>query len=271
MKPHRFKFILLASFYAFIVVNTIFAQEPYGKITGNVADSRGQVSRAQVTVKLKNSNSSPQTVTTDDDGNFTFSYIRLGTYDVKVESSCMSLKVENVQLSYEKPLNLNLKLVYEDCEKKTAEEAAEWATCEQETAIPGLEAIGFDKAAAVNQILEDSLNYENGSYTYRGELINISTENIKSEWLKPFPNLKINLLNPQEIKVQAEKAKDGIFGYLRFAQWRLSSSCAFAGLSEDIAVSKTSTIGLCGNQSSIIYLYRKKGDKWKKVSKQGYF
>src|SRR6476660_10119359 len=152
--------ILCLLFILFCLTIVAVAQEQRGTITGTVTDEKGApVADAKISVKLKDSMNYDPIIerTTDKDGNFTVIALRLGTYIVKAESSCLSKRDENVPVLSEKKVVLNIKLQDENCAEKETEAQLEWKDCEQETSVEGLQISDSEKAEIVNQVLEEML------------------------------------------------------------------------------------------------------------------
>ena len=265
------RFVLLSSFYLLTIVNNLYAQDATRAIIVNLSDSRGAIVGAKVILKSKSFSNYSENATTDKDGN-SYLYRQAGVYDVIIFASCTSSKQENIRITAdEKPLYLNIKLPDENCEMKAAQEEIEWKICEQDSNIKGLEISEFDKAKVVNKFLEDSSNSEIGSNIYHDGKIKLSTENIKSEWIKPFSDIKITLLSPSEIQAKADKDKYGTFHFYYFDKLKTGNNCAFVSLTQGYAISKSSKVTVCANRMHITYLYRKEADQWKMVAKKSYF
>lgn len=265
------RFVLLLSFYLLTALNTLYAQDATRAIIVNVADSSGSIVGAKVILKSKSISNYSEIAPTDKDGN-SYLFMRAGTYDVITVASCVTSKQENIRIASDtKPFYLNIKLPDENCEMKAAQEEIEWKICEQDSNIKGLEISDFDKAKVVNKFLEDSSNSEIAFNIYHDGKIKLSTDNIKSEWIKPFSDIKITLLSPLEIQAKADKNEYGTFHFYYFDKLKTGNNCAFVSLTQGTAMSKNSKVTVCGNRMYITYLYRKEADQWKLVSKKSYF
>lgn len=231
------------------------AQEPFGTIGGTVTGANGLVADANVSVKLKDARGYSSTVerTTDEYGNFSVAALRFGTYIVTAKSSCLSVRDENVEVSSEKKVIVNLALPDENCAEKTASEETEWEACAEEVSPDGAPPTDAEKAEMINTMIAEMLKTDYLGYREKGTFA--STANIEPAWIKSYPNLDLIFLSPQ--KLQARADKEGDFGYLSFSGWQTGKSCAFSGLSWDMAVSKKSKNGYCPVGSSRSFLFRK--------------
>lgn len=242
-------FYLLLAFVLF--ANNSSAQEAKGSISGTITDDAGAViPGAKVTAKLESENNQfVRTVVSNADGEYSFSDIPTGIYEITVDLIYgMSYRNKNLSVSAEQPTKLEIKLEYGgDCES---------------TSGKTIELSETDKAEIVNQILEDSLGVNKiadyGLLTTQKGAIILSTENIKSELVKPLKNISLKLMSESEISEKANK--EGDFLYLSFDKFKVKGECVIVTISNTWAVAIDSGKGYLSGGGSI-YLYRKESGK----------
>ena len=234
----------------FIFVQGSFAQmNPSGTISGVVTDFNGAVF-PNVTIKIEFKSSDNKNylrvTSSDSQGKFTFENLPAGIYIVSAEFHGLSYKNDNVKIETDETVKLAVKLTYGgECEN------SEGKTIELNEA---------DKAFIVNEILERDLTRKKildyGMLAEQKGKIILSTENIKSDWLKPFPQLN---LMPKD-KIQNKADKKGDFLYLSFDEFEIKGQCVVVTFTNSWAVGKNSGHGyLSGGGSQ--YLYRKEAGK----------
>ncbi len=105
------KKITMAFLVTALFTLSVFAQTINGTISGNVVDSQNSaVSGSTITVTNTETGNS-RTIVTNDDGSFRLSGLTIGTYNVKVEKTGFSSKINNnVLVSVGSDANLNFTL-----------------------------------------------------------------------------------------------------------------------------------------------------------------
>ena len=247
----RLSFVFCISFLFTI---NIQAQQVTGKIYGVITDEPGafapgatvtakQISNTQNQVKIK-------TAVSNSEGEFSIDSLEPGTYNISVDYSFIgSYENENVTVVDNQATKLNIQLCVGGCESSSNSQK--------------IELTDADKADIVNQILEDALVKKRipdyGMLTeQKGEII-LSSENIKTEWIKSLPNIKLKVMSEREIQNKADKSKD--FLYLSFSNFRIAKKGIVVTMSNGWAVGKHSGMGYLSGGGSV-YLYHKESGKW---------
>jgi hypothetical protein len=258
---------LIAIFLCFSVCGeSSLAQEPVGIIKGIVMNDAGVLANAQLTLEKKGEKARfKNTRSTNTNGEF-FILSHFGEYELTTEYLCTK-RVDDITVNSEKPLYLTLTLPSENCEDKAAREEAEWQVCKN-TNRNNPEVSDFYKAELTNQILQELFDYEiqlDSPVRENSDIreATVSLENIKAEWVKPLPKIKINLLSKQEIQTRTDNEYN--LYYLVFSKWEQYNSCIAVELRLDIKRGKNAMAGAsCGNGKYVKYLYRRDADKWKR-------
>lgn len=226
---------------------------PRGAISGIITDFNGfEWSRTFILIKMKSSDDPlikeySRTTMSNAQGQFTFENLPPGIYTVRANSLSEGFAYvkDNVKVTSNETTKIEAKLTYgEQCE------SSEGKT---------IELTDEDKAEIVNQILEDALIKKNiPDYNPKGKFI-LSTENIKPDWVKPLPKIKLNLMTPDEIQSKADNKGD--FLYLSFAEFAPKGKCVLVTLENGWAKGKRSDKYYLSGGGSI-FLYHKKAGKW---------
>lgn len=263
-------------FYLTVAANLTPGQTPRGVIAGTVIyDDGTPVASANIGLKLKSVNdyNRIQTVYTDKDGRFTRT-VDAGVYVVITETSCQSLRTENVEVLANRTAHVNITLVKEGCDEIEAKKELEWKACMQEMSVPGLQITDSDKAELINLVLEELFRFEDHLVPDDYREIIFSTENLDPAWIKPFAGVKYAFLAPQQIQAKADASKERRFGYYHF-NLQHGNTCAYVGISMQIADSKKNppkkdpNVYECTEGTSKGYLFRKESGKWTKKFSRG--
>jgi hypothetical protein len=224
-----------------------------GEIRGVISDFKGfEWSEIVISVKLKSSDNSLKkeysTATTPNSkGEFSAKNLPPGVYVIVVFTSSEGIPYinENVKVMSNETTTLDIRLNYgEKCENTDGKT---------------FEITDTDKKEIANQVLEEAiLKRNNLEYNQKGEYF-LSTENIKPDWIKPLPKIKLKLMTPAEIQAKADSKGD--FLYLSFAGFAPKGKCVLVMLVNGWAKGKSSdNYYLSG--SGLIFLYLKESGKW---------
>jgi Carboxypeptidase regulatory-like domain len=259
MTKPNLKMKVFLFFILMVSLNSVFAQEPQGSITGFVTDDGGSVSNVTITLKLKTKSGSfysfIRKTETKSDGSFTFFAIPLGTYKLKVENKCVKSERDNI--------NLEIKIASEDCQQKELAEIAKWKMCEENSSQNNIELTDSDKGEIFRNILFDAdeeykIPDYNGLVNQPNGIIMFS-ENANEDWLKPISSLGIKMMNLSEIKSLARKKKQDYL--VLFFSFKAIGKCVRASAGTSWIIGKKSKrIYLSGG--SCTYIFRKESGKW---------
>jgi Carboxypeptidase regulatory-like domain len=258
MKPVNLPTMIFCLFCAlFLFANNSSAQQSTGSIRGTVTDYVGAVVLgATITLKLKVkttetiSESYWKTSVSNDAGEYKFENMSPGIYEITVDSQFIGLsyKNENVRITANESTKMDTQLTYGgDCEKSGGKT---------------IELNDADKAEIVNQILEnDILKKKISDYgllvKQKGAII-LSTENIKTDWIKPLKEINLKFMSESEIQDRADKSGD--FLYLSFDKFKIIGECIIVTFTNSWAVGKNSGMGYLSGGGSV-YLYHKESGK----------
>jgi hypothetical protein len=263
---HKFSLLIIL----ILGINSVFAQELRGTITGKITDNSGSVANATITLKpdAKTGYSRYQgKTTTASDGTFTFNSIAFGVYGLKIENKCVTERKDGIEINSDKTVNIEIKIGSEDCAQKEALETAKWKTCEENISQNNIELTDSDKSEIFRELLKnDDEEYKIPDYNILANQpagIVMSAEDTDKNWLKQITNPRMTILNPTEIKAFAKKRKEDIL-VLSFSS-KAVGNCVEANIGTGWVIGKKSKyIYLSGGGCS--YIFRKEAGKW--ISKQ---
>jgi hypothetical protein len=227
-----------------------FAQELTGSIKGTVQDKNGAVipgaviSIEQIT-EIKEV-SYKKTSTSNSDGEFYFSSLPFGLYNIEVKTIWTSnIFKKQVKVTAEKPSIIDVVVSIEGC--TDVEETKDLTTDEDKSFI--IKDLLNDKG------VQDLLKIEK---TENKSKPIFSTENIKTSWLGEFAT-KFILMSKSEIQKKADETGD--FKLYGFSPLKVKGTCVEATFNYYWITGKNSGNGyLDGN--TITYEFRKVDGKW---------
>lgn len=229
----------------------VAAQSDSGSIKGVVLDRHGAViPGARVTLNPKNNgNEKPRSVLSNADGEFVFSNLPSGLYELE-------LKVSWTETTIKKPVEIKSGELSESTVKVTL--MLEGCSGDEQ---PNISLTDEDRAEIVRQMLV--LLGEKHSNLLMSEQLKskliLSTENIEPGWLTAENRQKFNLLKQSEIQSLADTKSD--FPYLKFSNFKVKGNCVEISLDNIWAVGKNSqTAYLSGGGHT--YEFRKVEGRW---------
>lgn len=247
--------LLIGSCALLFFATNLSAQQNTGKIHGIITDEYGAVipgAAISITTEkdIAENLASLQTESSNDKGEFVLKNVPSGRYKITVELIAMSYENENVIVAAGQTTKLNIQLCYGGCGEK-------------DFAVKPIEITDADKAEIVNQVLENALVGKNLPDYYlltkQKRQTVLSTENIKPEWVKLLPSVKLELMTAKQIQSRANNKKD--FLYLSFAEFKQAKKGIVVTLSNSWAVGKNSRTGYLSGGGNI-FLYHKESGKW---------
>ncbi len=242
--------------FSFLILSVnLFAQEFTGNISGRVVDPHGAfVPNATVSIQIESDPKTAdvqhsRTVLTDEEGKFLIEHLTVRAFEVKAYFDGMSYENKSVEVKADETLNLNIKLSYGDCDKNANGKT--------------LRIGDKDKAEIINQILKEQLTAkkltDNELYFKKDKPLVISTSNIKTDWVRSFADIKMDLLSREEIQAKADQYGD--FRYVSFRDWDIAENCVIVTFINSWAVGeKSDNIYLDGRGT--IYSFRRESGKW---------
>jgi hypothetical protein len=254
-------YIMLICFLAWMLVihpsfTKSLAQTEGGSISGVIKDSESNTVPGITIIALLKYSASPSSsksfeVISNDEGNYKFSNLPGGVYDIQVKERWL-FKPEtkmNIRVRQSQNTNVNFRLkVVRPCEGNASETNS---------------VSDSDKAEIIRLVLEDALvKKEIPDYnllTEGKENIILSTQNIRSNWVPSLPGYKLILMSPAEIQKKADF--EGDFLHLSFVVFKVKGSCVAVTLANSWAVGKHSGMGYLSG-GGFTYEYRKQSGKW---------
>lgn len=244
--------LLCQSFVAF--------SQTTASLRGIVTDSVGAViPNAKVSATLLNKAESSETQTfetvTDYEGNFIFENLSAGDYKLSVTAVGFGSETER-QISVPQNKSVEIKIELKlglGCDKLS--EGSGVITDE-------------DKAEIARLAFADVVG--SGSRLLMSEQrkkLNVSTENIKREWLDGVTDIKLKFLTQSQIQQRADRKGD--FLYVSFPYFKVRGMCVAVEVSNTWAVGKNSGVGYLSG-GGYRYEFRKESGKWIKKSIGGW-
>jgi hypothetical protein len=234
-----FRVIACTLIVAFVAVS----QTATGSLSGMVTDAVGiAIPKAKVLAVQTSDRRASFETRTNDSGTFTFTNLPPDVYQVRVTR-------EDVGTTTERTISV--------ARSKTVELNIQFSTgCDD---VPDGSVSDEDKAEVFRSILAEASRSGFLDQKQRETGVVLSTQNIKPDWARGLPDLRIQLLTPVEIQRKAES--EGDFQFLSVPEMKVRSQRIAVTLSNGWAKSKGSkNLYLSGAGST--YEYRKESGKW---------
>lgn len=229
----------------------VLSQTTTGSLSGTVTDVRGfLIPRATIQATPRDALSVDARgvfeTKTDDQGKFTLKNLPAGVYRVRAGLEGSGVEVEKiVSVPKGKSVEIAIELGHA-CAQLS--EARGFVSDKDKAQVLRLT---LTQAVSSKLALLDQKQRDNG--------VILSTENIKPEWVKDVPGIKISLMAQKQIRRKAER--EGDFLFLSFPEIRARGQCIAVTVANTWAVGKHSrTVYLSGG--GYTYEYRKQSGKW---------
>lgn len=226
------------SFIFILLLTTVFAQERTGSITGKISDELGNViAGAKIIATLQTTTSAHKRVSivqeTDSEGEFTFSGLPTGRYQIAVESFIFTHKPQEVQVIAGQSLTLDLRLSVK-------------SACADGSG-PNLRLSRQDKKTIIRWVLNKIIEEDDGTPVV------LSIRNINSSWVAGFPKSKVVVVSGE--KLEGEQKPEVFYWY--FSDFAVQGDCVAVTLTK----ASTRHCTLCGSGQT--YIFHKVAGRWK--------
>jgi len=229
----------------------VFSQTATGSLYGTVRDTSGALipkARVIATLRVALTTGSPPVFETDtnDEGKFNLRNLPSGVYAVSVSFEGSDAKTERI-VSVGKGTAVEIVIEFgRGCD-----------TISEHSGVVSDE----DKAEVIRLTLAQAISSKLGllerEQSDKGVIL--STRNIKPEWVKDVPGIRISLLGQKQIQAKADR--EGDFLYMSFPEITTRGACVAVTVTNTWAVARHSKlVHLSGG--GYTYEYRKESGKW---------
>jgi hypothetical protein len=230
-----------------LVLGTVYTLAQTGGITGKITDSAGAViAGAEVKAVISSSDrvATSQTfrAVSNEKGEFTIPALPFGSYEVEVKAPAFKTLKEKVIVADRQGARFDGRLAI----PKVCEDAKG----------PNINLTEKDKAEIINQVLKTEIKHLR---PLRGDLILLSTENIKAAWVIAPAGETVTALSTNEILAKARPG--GFIDYCYFTEFEVRGDCVAITLLRTGATSEGEHCNLCGGGAT--YVFRMEAGNWK--------